>query len=185
MKQVKDYMGQKSMAALVADGWTEAEVLALVDAPRSKAAEWDEGNTFFHWPQINGKSTTGLFSVLTREEKDAYNAYHKKHQTGEGRTTGPKASEEVLAKVDTLRKKLLDKFKVDEETMTLFEEVVPQPQKKKAAVEVKQGDLLADVLERNAEVKDVYAKAMKAASEAGLILVNGKFVHAELVKKDK
>lgn len=185
MKKATDYMGQKSMAALKADGWTEAEVVALVDAPRSKAAEWDEANTFFHWPQINGKSTTGLFSVLTREEKDAYNAYHKKHQTGEGRTTGPKVSEEVLTKVGTLRTLLLDKFKVDVETMALFEEVVPQPQKKKAAVELKEGDLLADVLERNAEVKDVYAKAMKAASEAGLIVVNGKFVKAELVKKNK
>jgi len=183
MKKATDYMGQKSMAALKADGWTEAEVLALANAPRSKAAEWDEGHTFFHWPRINGKSTTGFFSVLTREEKDAYNAYHNKHQTGEGRTTGPKVSEEVLQKVDTLRQKLL-KLKIDAETMALFEEVVPQPQKKKAAVELKEGDLLADVLEKYAEVKDVYAKAMKAAGELGLIVVNGKFVKAELVKKD-
>ena len=94
-------------------------------------------------------------------------------------------SEEVLTKVDTLRQKLLSKFKVDEETMALFEEVVPQPQKKKAAVELKEGDLLADVLEKYAEVKDVYAKAMKAAGELGLIVVNGKFVKAELVKKNK
>ena len=170
----KNYNGEKSVAMLKAAGWTEAEIATLATAPRSKEAEYDAECTYFRWPSINGKSTVGFFTALNRAEKDAYNKYHKQHQTGEGRSTGPKVSEETLAKVAKIREQLI-KFKVDDATMALFEEVVPKPAAPKGIV-VAAGDVLTDLLEKNAAVKDVYAKIMKSAETAGLVLVNGKFV---------
>lgn len=170
----KNYNGEKSVAMLKAAGWTEAEIATLATAPRSKEAEYDAECTYFRWPSINGKSTVGFFTALNRAEKDAYNKYHKQHQTGEGRSSGPKVSEETLAKVAKIREQLL-KLKVDDATMALFEEVVPKPAAPKGIV-VAAGDVLTDLLEKNAAVKDVYAKIMKSAETAGLVLVNGKFV---------
>ena len=182
-KTYKDYNGEKSVAMLKAAGWTDAEIMDLTNAPRSKAAEFDKDCTYFRWPSINGKSTVGFFTALTRAEKDAYNAYHKQHQTGEGRSTGPKVSEETLAKVAKIREQLI-KFKVDDATMALFEEVVPKPAAPKGIV-VAAGDILTDLLEKNATVKDVYAKIMKSAEAAGLVLVNGKFVDKAKVVVNK
>jgi len=182
-KTYKDYNGEKSVAQLKANGWTDAEIEALAKAPRSKEADYDDACTYFRWPSINGKSTVGFFTALNRTEKDAYNAYHKQHQTGEGRSSGPRVSEETLAKVAKLREQLT-KLKVDEATMALFEEIVPQPPKPKG-VQVVAGDVLTDLLEKNAAVKDVYAKIMKSASDAGLSLVNGKFVAKDKVVVNK
>lgn len=179
-KTYKDYNGEKSVAMLKAAGWTDAEIMDLTNAPRSKAAEFDEDCTYFRWPSINGKSTTGFFTALTRAEKDAYNAYHKQHSTGSGeRSTSSKVSEETLAKVAQLRDKLL-KLKADAETMKLFEEVMPKP---KMAIEVHVGDTLELLLVKNATVKDVYAKIMKSAEAANLVLINGTFTTGSKVEK--
>lgn len=178
-KSYKDYNGEKSVGQLKAAGWTEQEIATLANAPRSKEAEWDEEGTIFRWPSINGKSTSGFFTALTRAEKDAYNKYHKKHENGESGTSS-KVSEETLAKVQKLREQLT-KLKVDAETMALFEEVVPKP--KNRGIEVKVGDVLTDLLEKNASVKDVYAKIMKAAQDAGLVLINGTFTTGKKVQK--
>lgn len=178
-KSYKDYNGEKSVGQLKAAGWTEQEIATLANAPRSKEAEWDKEGTIFRWPSINGKSTSGFFTALTRAEKDAYNRYHKKHENGESGTSS-KVSEETLAKVQKLREQLT-KLKVDAETMALFEEVVPKP--KNRGIEVKVGDVLTDLLEKNASVNNVYAKIMKAAQDAGLVLINGTFTTGKKVQK--
>lgn len=92
-----------SVTAMKADGWTDQELTALVNGPRSKAAEWDEEHTYFRWPYIDGISIVGLFSLLTREEKDAYNAYHKKHGPNGSRTgVMSTANKEILEKCNAL-----------------------------------------------------------------------------------
>ena len=94
-----------SVKEMMAAGFTEEDIKALANGPRSKEAEWDEEHTFFRWPSINGINVTGLFSLLTREEKDAYNAYHKKHgPTGERTFVPSKDKLELIAKCDALAK---------------------------------------------------------------------------------
>lgn len=101
MKQLdKKYANTKEMLAA---GFTEADIKALAEGPRTKEADYDEEHTYFKWPYINGISTTGLFSLLNRTEKDAYNAYHKKHGPNGARTgVVSDAKKEVIAKCDAL-----------------------------------------------------------------------------------
>ena len=103
------------------DGWTDEELQALANGPRSKAASWDEEHTYFRWPSIDGISIVGLFSLLTREEKDAYNKYHSKHKpTGLG--SGSSSNKELLEKWSRLEEFCKDK----PEALTLIAEMKPK-----------------------------------------------------------
>lgn len=111
-----------SVAKMIEDGWTDEEIKALINGPRSKAAEWDEGHTYFRWPYIDGIQIVGLSSLLTREEKDAYNAYHSKHgPTGLGSSST--SNKEVLEKFD----RLAEFCKDNTEALALIAELRPKP----------------------------------------------------------
>lgn len=104
------------------DGWTDEELKALAEGPRSKAASWDEECTYFRWPSIDGISIVGLFSLLTREEKDAYNKYHSKHKpTGLGSSTS--SNKELLEKFARLEEFCKD----NAEALALIAELKPKP----------------------------------------------------------
>ena len=110
-----------SVKEMIADGWTNEELIALTNGPRTKPAEWDEEHTFFHWPSIDGIYIHGLFSLLTREEKDAYNAYHSKHKPNG--TGGSSASKETLEKWTRLAEYCKDNPKA----LALIKEMRPKP----------------------------------------------------------
>ena len=101
---------------MLADGFTVEDIKALAEGPRTKPAEWDEEHTYFKWPYINGIATTGLFSLLTREEKDAYNLYHKKHASNGTGSTRSKMSDEDKKDFEALKEALKD----NKEAMTIL-----------------------------------------------------------------
>ena len=111
-----------SVAKMIEDGWTKEEIQALIDGPRSKQAEWDEGHTYFRWPYIDGIQIVGLSSLLTREEKNAYNKYHSKHgPTGLG--SGTSSNKELLEKWSRLE----EFCKGNAEALALIAEMKPKP----------------------------------------------------------
>ena len=118
-KLMRKYSSVKEMKN---DGWTDEELKALAEGPRSKAASWDEECTYFRWPSIDGISIVGLFSLLTREEKNAYNKYHSKHKpTGLG--SGTSSNKELLEKWSRLE----EFCKGNAEALALIAEMKPKP----------------------------------------------------------
>lgn len=67
------FSGKQDMLAI---GFTEAEIAALREGPRSReAGTTDQGN--FLWPEIGGKKVYPLSFLLTRQEKDDYNVWYR------------------------------------------------------------------------------------------------------------
>lgn len=120
----KDFKGYRNVTAMKNEGWTDEEIAALANAPRSREASFDEEGTFFRWPAINGVSTVGLFSVLNRKEKDAYNKYHKHHGSSSS-GAGVKVDDELLKKYEAFKEELI-KLKVKQELVEMFEALVPK-----------------------------------------------------------
>ena len=165
-----NFTGYKNVEAMKNAGWTEAEILELKNAPRTREAEGDSEGTFFKWPYINGVSTCGLYTVLNEQERALYRAYYKRSHSGSSSSSSSNSVD--LSKFATLKEALI-KMKASKEVMTLLEEITPKP---KVAIEIKAGDTLVELLTKNAAIKDVYAKILKSAETLGLDLKDGTFV---------
>lgn len=67
------FSGKQDMLVI---GFTEAEITALREGPRTReAGTTDQGN--FLWPEIGGKKVYPLSFLLTRQEKDDYNVWYR------------------------------------------------------------------------------------------------------------
>lgn len=109
------------------DGWTRQEIDELVKAPRTRPAE--ASDTYFRWPEIDGINVTGLYSVLTAEEKAQYQNYRKQTRR-DGCTSGrimtnrpsQKLDPELMAKWE----RLLEACSNDETAKNLVLDLMPK-----------------------------------------------------------
>ena len=130
----KNYSGQKQM---LAEGWTQAEIDALINAARSTpdtvnpeawlplkdgtdnvampdGAKWS-------FPKVDGFALCGT-SLLTKEEKARYRAYVKARESGKVKSTSKKSVD--MTKWNALLARLTELG--DEQALAMFKELMPQ-----------------------------------------------------------
>lgn len=116
----------KNVTEMFDDGWSKLDIQELVNAPRTRPAEGSDTN--FKWPEIDGINVTGLYSVLTTEEKAMYQHYRKMtRKEGSGSSIyrnqpAKKVDEETMAKWN----KLLEVCENDEKAKALVLELMPK-----------------------------------------------------------
>lgn len=116
----------RNVNEMIEDGWSKLEIDELVKAPRTRPAEGSDTN--FRWPEIDGINVTGLYSVLTTEEKAMYQHYRKMtRKEGSGSSIfrnqpAKKVDEETMAKWE----KLLAVCENDEKAKALVLELMPK-----------------------------------------------------------
>lgn len=74
-----------------AAGFTDEDIRAIIDGPRSTEATWADDYSSFTWPKVNGFVVCGT-SLLNEEEKKAYNNYKKYKAGARGLSSGSSTS---------------------------------------------------------------------------------------------
>ena len=104
----------KNLAEMTACGWTQAELEALIQAPRTKEAV--NGNM----PFVDGFPICGT-SLMNKKEHDAYLAYKKGLKSGSS-TPAQKSSPEQMA----LWAKLAEACKDSPEALSIVAQLMPK-----------------------------------------------------------
>lgn len=104
----------KNLAEMIESGWTQAELEALIQAPRTKEASG--GNM----PFVDGFPICGT-SLMNKKEHDNYLAYKKGLKSGSS-STAPKAGPEQMA----LWAKLTEACKDSPEALALVAQLMPK-----------------------------------------------------------
>lgn len=103
----------KNLAEMIKAGWTQAELEALIQAPRTKEA------TGGNMPCVDGFPICGT-SLMNQVEHDAYLAYKKGLRSGQ--SSAPKASPEQAA----LWAKLTEACRDSPEALALVAQLMPR-----------------------------------------------------------
>lgn len=131
----QSYSGQKEMLAC---GWTQEQIDALVDAPRSTSdvehpEEWlpvgdgtdnvimPEGAEW-HWAKVDGFAVCGT-SLLNKEEKARYRAYEKAKSAGRALTSS--TSRKAVKDMDKWQA-LLEQVKNDPIAVQMVRDLMPK-----------------------------------------------------------
>ena len=122
------FAGKQDMLVI---GFSEAEIDALRDGPRTReAGTTDQGN--FLWPEIGGKRVYPLSFLLTRQEKDRYNASRGYNSSSTKSAFKGRLSDSEKESLKGLLDKLPEDLK--EEGQNLWALLCPEEKRKEDAV---------------------------------------------------
>lgn len=110
----------QNLDEMKADGWTDKEIEALVNGPRTQEASLSEDHMKFVWPKIDGQPVCGT-SLLNKVEKEMYYVYKKARKAAnpEPRTSKPIENKEMWDA-------LIEKCQGDAEALALVLQLMPQ-----------------------------------------------------------
>lgn len=91
MRKLRSYVNK---AEMLADGWTEEEIIALSKEPRTSKP--NDSTDRFIWPEVDGVKI--LYCAFTKEEKMAYTSW-RKAKTGTD-TEGKKVQSEIWDRLE-------------------------------------------------------------------------------------